>query len=80
MGSHVSTYYGKPERSGQLTLKQEFTASYHRRYLNALIHLSAWKVNSRKSNFRFTEFSEDEMRRPTPCAVPLEGLQWFDGL
>jgi hypothetical protein len=20
-------------------------------------------------------FSEDEMRRPTPCAVPLEGLQ-----
>jgi hypothetical protein len=21
-------------------------------------------------NFRFTEFSEDEMRRPTPCAVP----------
>jgi hypothetical protein len=24
-------------------------------------------------------FSEDEMRRPTPCAVPL-GLQRFDGL
>ena len=26
-----------------------------------------------------TEFSEDEMRRPTPYAVPL-GLQMFDGL
>jgi hypothetical protein len=25
-------------------------------------------------------FSEDEMRRPTPYAVPLEGLQTFDGL
>jgi hypothetical protein len=22
-------------------------------------------------DFAFTEFSEDEMRRPTPCAVPL---------
>ena len=31
--------------------------------------------------FRFTEFSEDEMRRPTPCTqYPLEGLQMFDGL
>jgi len=30
-------------------------------------------------NFRFTEFSEDEMRRPTPCAVPLEGLQRLKG-
>jgi hypothetical protein len=27
------------------------------------------------------EFSEDEMRRPTPrYAVPFEGLQLFDGL
>jgi hypothetical protein len=26
-----------------------------------------------------TEFSEDEMRRPTPYAVPL-GLQTLDGL
>jgi hypothetical protein len=44
-----------------------------------LIHPSAWKGNS--ANFHFTEFSEDEMRRPTPrCAVPLEGLQMFDGL
>jgi hypothetical protein len=34
--------------------------------------------NSR--NFAFTEFYEDEMRRPTPCAVPLEGLQLLDGL
>jgi hypothetical protein len=25
-------------------------------------------------------FSEDEMRRPTPYAVPLEGLQMLDGL
>jgi hypothetical protein len=31
-------------------------------------------------NFAITEFYEDEMRRPTPCAVPLEGLQVFDGL
>jgi hypothetical protein len=31
------------------------------------------------ANFRFTQFSEDEMRRPTPYAVPL-GLQTFDGL
>jgi hypothetical protein len=38
-----------------------------------LIHRSAWKRNS--ANFAITEFSEDEMRRPTPCAVPLEGLQ-----
>jgi hypothetical protein len=30
-------------------------------------------------NFRFTEFSEDEMRRPTPCAVPL-GSAKVDGL
>ena len=33
------------------------------------------------ANFAITEFSEDEMRRPTPrYAVPLEGLQVFDGL
>ena len=25
-------------------------------------------------------FSEDEMRRPTPCAVPSEGLQRLYGL
>ena len=31
------------------------------------------------ANFRFTEFSEDEMRRPTPCAVPIAGLQWLTG-
>jgi hypothetical protein len=30
-------------------------------------------------NFAITEFYEDEMRRPTPYAVPL-GLQTFDGL
>src|SRR5215213_5317308 len=36
------------------------------------IHRSAWKVNS--ANFAFTAFSEDEMRRPTPCTqYPLEG-------
>jgi hypothetical protein len=32
--------------------------------LVALTHPSAWKRNS--ANFAFTEFSEDEMRRPTP--------------
>ena len=33
------------------------------------------------TNFALTEYSEDEMRRPTPrCAVPLEGLQMLDGL
>jgi hypothetical protein len=31
------------------------------------------------ANFAFTEFSEDEMRRPTPCAVPLVGLQRLTG-
>jgi hypothetical protein len=36
------------------------------------IHPSAWKWNSQK--LAITEFSEDEMRRPTPYAVPL-GLQ-----
>jgi hypothetical protein len=46
---------------------------------SSLLHLlSSWKVNS--ANFALTEFSEDEMRRPTPYAVPLEGLQRFDGL
>jgi hypothetical protein len=45
--------------------------------LFALIHPSAWNRNS--ANFAITEFSEDEMRRPTPYAVPL-GLQTFDGL
>jgi hypothetical protein len=25
--------------------------------------------------FRFTEFSEDEMRRPTPCAVPFRSAK-----
>jgi hypothetical protein len=35
----------------------------------------------RSAKFAFTEFSEDEMRRPTPrYAVPLEGLQWICGL
>ena len=45
--------------------------------LYALIHLSAWKVNS--ANFAYHDICEDEMRRPTPYAVPL-GLQVFDGL
>jgi hypothetical protein len=36
--------------------------------------LSSWKVNSPQSNFHSTEFSEDEMRRPTLNAVPY-GLQ-----
>jgi hypothetical protein len=40
-------------------------------------HRSAWKVYS--ANFAQTAFSEDEMRRPTPYAVPY-GLQLFDGL
>jgi hypothetical protein len=31
------------------------------------------------ANFAFTEFYEDEMRRPTPYAVPL-GLQAIYGL
>ena len=38
--------------------------------LLTFIYPSAWKVNPPKLNFRFTEFSEDEMRRPTPYAVP----------
>jgi hypothetical protein len=38
--------------------------------------LSAWNWNS--ENFAFTEFYEDEMRRPTPCAVPF-GLQKLTG-
>src|SRR5215208_1403102 len=41
-------------------------STVHRASPSAL-HRSAWKRNSRKLNFRFTEFSEDEMRRPTPC-------------
>src|SRR5829696_5502143 len=32
---------------------------------------TTWKGNSKKLDFRFTEFSEDEMRRPTLNAVPL---------
>jgi hypothetical protein len=33
------------------------------------MHRNAWKGNSR-NYFAITEFSEDEMRRPTPYAVP----------
>jgi len=31
-------------------------------------------------NFALTEFSEDEMRRPTPCTQYPWGLQMSDGL
>jgi hypothetical protein len=41
------------------------------------IQQRAWKVNS--ANFALTEFSEDEMRRPTLNAVPY-GLQTLYGL
>jgi hypothetical protein len=40
---------------------------------------TTWKGNSKKLDFRFTEFSEDEMRRPTLNAVPY-GLQTLYGL
>jgi hypothetical protein len=32
------------------------------------------------ANFAITEFSEDEMRRPTPYAVPFGSANVFDGL
>jgi hypothetical protein len=38
-------------------------------YLIEVYRLTAWMMVS--TNFAVTEFSEDEMRRPTPCAVPL---------
>jgi hypothetical protein len=34
--------------------------------VNILTDLLLERNRSRKLNFRFTEFSEDEMRRPTP--------------
>ena len=43
-----------------------------------LIQRSAWKARSRK--FALMEFSEDEMRRPTPCTQYPWGLQMSDGL
>jgi hypothetical protein len=43
----------------------------------ALIHPSAWKVNSR--NFACWAFSEDEMRRPTPHTQYPEDLQRLTG-
>src|SRR5918999_728787 len=40
--------------------------------LLVLIHSSAWKVNSPKSNFRFTEFAE--LRQEGFCIYPLRGM------
>jgi hypothetical protein len=46
---------------------------------NILTDLLLERNGSRKLDFRFTGFSEDEMRRPTPCAVPF-GSAKVDGL
>jgi len=60
---------GGVERTGLGTAREfsEDRAPYPRKVptrLLALIHPSAWNRNS--ANFALTEFSEDEMRRPTP--------------
>jgi len=54
-------------RDNHMLLPHKHDATHRRpTHLKEAIHRSAWKVDSQKLNLRFTAFSEDGMRRPTP--------------